>query len=126
VRLSYYSPNKKSRANAISISSRKKTEASVMKKVFGTVVCVVFYLASVAQSKYTVSGIVKDDKTGEELIGASVYLKDTTGIGTVTNSYGFFSLSIPISKSIFNSRKKFWRSSYLSVETPIVLNNRTI
>jgi hypothetical protein len=48
--------------------------------------------------RFTVSGTVKDNKTGEELIGATIYVKDTTGIGAITNAYGFFSLTIPASK----------------------------
>ncbi|MBK7149524.1 MAG: TonB-dependent receptor [Bacteroidetes bacterium] len=88
-----------------------------MKKIFGTVASAFFFLASLAQSKYTVSGIVKDDKTGEELIGASVYLKDTTGIGTVTNSYGFFSLSIPAGKKILAVRYVGYNDYTLGIDT---------
>ncbi len=50
------------------------------------------------QDRFTVSGTIKDSKTGEELIGATIFLPDTTGIGTVTNAYGFFSLTIPTTK----------------------------
>ncbi|HLP51969.1 MAG TPA: TonB-dependent receptor [Chitinophagales bacterium] len=50
-------------------------------------------------SRITISGTIKDGKTGEELIGATVFVKDTVGIGAVTNGYGFFSLTIPSSKS---------------------------
>ena len=48
--------------------------------------------------KFTISGTIKDGKTGEELIGATIFLKDTTGIGAVTNAYGFYSLTIPSQK----------------------------
>ena len=43
--------------------------------------------------KLTVSGYVKDQKSGEALIGANVYLKDTTQ-GITSNLYGFYSLSL--------------------------------
>ncbi len=46
------------------------------------------------QGKYSVSGYVKDSKTGEVLIGATVIVKNSTS-GTVANSYGYFSLSLP-------------------------------
>jgi len=46
-----------------------------------------------AQS-FTLSGYVKDSATGETLIGASIRNLEGT-LGTVTNSYGFFSLSVP-------------------------------
>jgi hypothetical protein len=47
-----------------------------------------------AQQVYTISGNVKDSKTGEDLIGATVFIKET-GKGTSTNAYGFYSLSVP-------------------------------
>ncbi len=53
----------------------------------------VFYFA-VAQ-QYTISGTVKDQKTGEVLIGASVILLEQKGHGAVSNEYGFFSLTAP-------------------------------
>ncbi len=52
-------------------------------------------LASSAQTKYTVSGVVKDAKTGEELIGAVVFVKDQPSLGASTNNYGFYSLTLP-------------------------------
>ena len=48
-----------------------------------------------AQSeKLTVSGYVKDNKNGEGLIGASVFVKELL-TGTTTNTYGFYSLTLP-------------------------------
>lgn len=57
-----------------------------------------------AQTKYTVSGNVTDGKTGEELIGASVFITDSSSVGTVTNAYGFFSLTLPASKNSITIR----------------------
>lgn len=47
-----------------------------------------------SQDKFTISGIIKDKSNGETIIGASVFLKNTT-IGSITNDYGFFSISAP-------------------------------
>jgi hypothetical protein len=44
--------------------------------------------------KLTVSGYVKDNKNGEGLIGASVFVKELL-TGTTTNTYGFYSLTLP-------------------------------
>jgi hypothetical protein len=44
--------------------------------------------------KLTVSGYVKDSKNGEGLIGASVFVKELL-TGTTTNTYGFYSLTLP-------------------------------
>jgi hypothetical protein len=48
-----------------------------------------------SQSKYTISGYVKDAKTGEELIGAAVFIKDLPATGVYTNAYGFYSITLP-------------------------------
>lgn len=48
-----------------------------------------------AQDKHTISGFIRDSLTGEELIGASILIKDSKGIGASTNAYGFYSLSMP-------------------------------
>ncbi len=44
--------------------------------------------------RYSVSGHVKDASTGEELIGAAVVLEEI-GKGSVTNVYGYYSISMP-------------------------------
>ncbi len=45
----------------------------------------------------TISGYVYEKSTGEALIGCTVYIKNTS-TGTVTNNFGFFSLSLSKSK----------------------------
>lgn len=50
--------------------------------------------AQTSSKSYTLSGIIKDKSNGEVLIGATVYVK-SLGKGTVTNEYGFYSLTIP-------------------------------
>ena len=50
-------------------------------------------LSSYAQTKYTISGYVQESETGENLIGVSIYDKNTFK-GTVTNQYGFYSLTL--------------------------------
>lgn len=46
-----------------------------------------------AQSKYTINGYIKDQSNGEALIGATVYVRQAV-TGTVTNVYGFYSLTL--------------------------------
>lgn len=43
---------------------------------------------------HVVSGYVKDSLSGEDLIGVNIKVADTD-IGIITNSYGFYSLTIP-------------------------------
>ena len=46
-----------------------------------------------AENKYTINGYVTDE-SGEMLIGANVYVLSLTK-GTVTNKYGFYSITLP-------------------------------
>ena len=46
------------------------------------------------QDKYSISGHVTDAATGEEQIGATIYIVELKS-GTVTNNYGFYSLTLP-------------------------------
>jgi hypothetical protein len=60
--------------------------------------CVFFLLISLAafsQKKFTVSGTIRDESTGEQLIGASVIIKELPKNGAATNSYGFYSITAP-------------------------------
>ena len=49
---------------------------------------------------FTISGYVKDKSNGESAIGANVYVREGM-IGTSTNAYGFFSLTLPAGKYTF-------------------------
>jgi hypothetical protein len=51
-------------------------------------------ITSLSAQKFTVSGTIRDAKTGEELIGASVTVKELAGVGIVCNEYGFYSLTL--------------------------------
>ncbi|MGD0591996.1 MAG: TonB-dependent receptor [Bacteroidota bacterium] len=50
---------------------------------------------SFSQAKQTMSGTVKNGETGEALIGAAVVVKELSGVGVVSNAYGFYSLTLP-------------------------------
>lgn len=54
---------------------------------------IVFDQASPIKKKATISGYITDKKSGERLIGASVYSLRTRQ-GTTSNAYGFFSLTL--------------------------------
>ncbi|MBK0384345.1 TonB-dependent receptor [Pedobacter sp. SD-b] len=55
----------------------------------------VFNITAYAQKNPVLNGTIKDSLTGETLIGASVQLSGASQSGTVTNAYGFYSLSVP-------------------------------
>lgn len=48
-----------------------------------------------AQQKFTISGSVETESSGEALIGAIVKVEGTQNAGTVTNEYGFYSITVP-------------------------------
>ena len=48
---------------------------------------------SAQKNKFTLSGFIKDEK-GEALIGANIYVESIQS-GTVSNPYGFYSLTLP-------------------------------
>ncbi|WP_316739786.1 TonB-dependent receptor [Pedobacter aquatilis] len=48
-----------------------------------------------AQSKFNLSGTIRDAASGETLIGATVKLTGKTTVGTLTNDYGYFALTQP-------------------------------
>ena len=50
---------------------------------------------SYAQEKYTLSGYVLDANTGETLIAANVINVENPIEGTTTNTYGFYSITLP-------------------------------
>ena len=54
-------------------------------------------LALCAQQRqvFSVSGTIKDSKSGETLTGATIGFLDHPGLGVVTNAYGFYSITIP-------------------------------
>lgn len=91
-----------------------------MRKLITTIFFFLFTLTFFAQEKHTISGTVYDKKGNETLIGATIYFPDLS-VGTTTNEYGFY--SITISKGTHNISV-----SYLgfSDESKIIeLNNKT-
>ena len=47
-----------------------------------------------AQNKVSLSGHIRDAKSSEDLLGATVYVKEL-GIGIAANNYGFYSIAVP-------------------------------
>ena len=55
--------------------------------------------APLLAQKYTINGYIKDASSGESLIGANIFEKNTLS-GTSSNTYGFYSLTLPASDSV--------------------------
>jgi hypothetical protein len=56
------------------------------------------------EKKYAISGHVKDAETGEDLIGATIFIEEISS-GTVTNSYGFYTIRLPL--GIYNLKYSY-------------------
>ena len=65
-----------------------------MLKHFFLLVITLFSFNILAQNNYTISGYVQDESSGENLIGVSIYEKESLK-GTSSNTYGFYSLTLP-------------------------------
>ncbi len=82
-----------------------------------------FVLTQLAGAQnFTISGTLKDATNGEDLIGASVILKEKPAIGAFTNSYGFFSLTLPKGEHILILKYL----GYNVMEIPIALDKDII
>lgn len=66
----------------------------------------------------TISGYVKDQRTGEALIGSSIYV-DELKTGTTTNSYGYYSITLP--KGTYNLKYSF--VGFKDLVKPVTLTN---
>lgn len=49
---------------------------------------------AIAQKNYTISGTVIDKETSEDLLGVNIVVENKS-MGTTTNEYGFYSISLP-------------------------------
>jgi len=69
-------------------------------KNFGILILLVFFAntKAFAQTKFTVSGSIKDANSGETLLGAPVGVQELPGTGVISNEYGFYSLTLPSGK----------------------------
>ena len=65
-----------------------------MTRIILLINALLFVTAVFSQDKVTLSGYVKDAGSGEDLIGATVLIKELE-TGSITNVYGFYSISVP-------------------------------
>ncbi len=70
-----------------------ETFPSIKKQLF---TFLIFFIAlkSFSQVPITISGYIRDNKNGEEMIGVNIYAKEQK-TGVQTNVYGFFSITLP-------------------------------
>jgi len=76
-----------------------------------------------SQRRFTIHGYINDSVTGEMLIGATVHVKGTS-TGAVTNSYGFYSLTLPAGEYnlIFSFLGYDYKNAYITLDDNINLS----
>lgn len=90
-----------------------------MKKAFMLIMILGWVLNANAENRSTLSGYVKDAKTGEVLISATVFVTELE-IGLVTNQYGFYSITLPDG----NYTMQFRYVGYQTIFKKIEINGR--
>jgi len=70
----------------------------MQKQILNIFIFLIIGIPIIAQN-YTISGYVKDSESGEALIGINVYEKSSSK-GTITNNYGFYSISFPAGDTV--------------------------
>jgi hypothetical protein len=84
-----------------------------MQKIILAYIFILFSQVLLAQ-KITLSGYVQDSKSKEKLIGSTVYIPSLK-VGTQTNAYGFYSITIPVQNAIL-----VLKASYVGYQTDSV------
>ena len=79
-----------------------------------------FFTTVIFAQNYTISGRITDSKTGEDLTGATIIIPGTN-YGVATNTYGFYSLTLPKG----NYKVSFRYVGYDNIEKSITLNKNT-
>jgi hypothetical protein len=84
----------------VNFSTKSKPIYEVLKKLFSSEFEILeqgnrFILKALPQKKSVLYGYITEAASGETLPGATVYLNENPSIGTVSNIYGYYSLTLP-------------------------------
>jgi hypothetical protein len=66
----------------------------MVRTVFLVVIILLLHFVVHGQQKFVLSGHITDSATGEDLPGATVVIENEINLGTATNSYGFYSITL--------------------------------
>jgi hypothetical protein len=89
-----------------------------LKKTIILIAISFFLIDAYSQEKYSISGIISDAETGETMIGATVIIKELSATGTISNAYGYYSITLP--KGTYTVVISF--ISFRSIDTIVNLN----
>ena len=66
----------------------------MLNRFFLVVFVLLLHFIGQAQQKYILSGHIRDVATGEDLPGATILVEGVANLGTATNAYGFYSITL--------------------------------
>ncbi len=92
-----------------------------MKKLLTLFLCCSIGLSLFGQEKVTISGYITDAANGESIIGATVFITETAS-GTVSNVYGFY--SITLEPGDYTVEYRFLGYETITKEVPLMANQR--
>lgn len=92
----------------------------ITKKIGLFLIIILTAFTSFSQEKFTLSGTIKDSKNNETLIGVNIYIP-ALKIGTTTNEYGFYSLTVPRGEH----QIEISYMGYQTLQQSIILNQNT-
>ncbi|WP_276380805.1 TonB-dependent receptor [Flavobacterium sp. H4147] len=92
----------------------------ITKKIGLFLIIILTAFTSFSQEKFTLSGTIKDSKNNETLIGVNIYIP-ALKIGTTTNEYGFYSLTVPRGEH----QIEISYVGYQTLQQTIILNQNT-
>ena len=75
--------------------STSSTPSSLIHRHSTLLIALLLFSLFTSAQNFTISGTVKDASNGEDLIGTLIGVAELPGKGTATNSYGFYSLTLP-------------------------------
>lgn len=88
-----------------------------MKYKYSALLLMLLWSCVTFAQNFTLSGRIKDAANGEDLIGAAVVVQGMEGTGVITNTYGFYSITLP--KGTYNVAIQY--IGYQSVVKEVVL-----
>ena len=89
-----------------------------MLRIFVPILLLIIINSATFAQNFVLSGHISDSATGENLTGAAVIVENETSTGTVSNNYGFYSLTLP--RGYYRIRIQF--IGYEPVVLPVTMN----
>jgi hypothetical protein len=88
----------------------------MLRKVFYIIIINLLFCNVHAQNNFILSGHITDAATGEDLPGATVIVGNISNTGTSTNSYGFYSLTLPVGKYVIRYQYVGYATKEIEIE----------